>query len=60
LNLSRNNNVDYATSAFFTELNRTCRKSEQGVVLATAYVTTWVEVSSTLTDDDFTCVNFLT
>jgi hypothetical protein len=60
MNLSRNNNVDYATSALLTELNCTCRKSKQGVVFTAAYVATWVEVSSTLTNNDFSCVYFLT
>jgi hypothetical protein len=51
--LSRNDVYD-STSAFGAELNSACRKGKQSVVLAATNVNTRVEVSSTLTNDDFT------
>jgi hypothetical protein len=53
--LSRNDVYDSA-SAFGAELNSACRKSKQSVVLAATDVYAGVEVSSTLTHDDFTGV----
>jgi hypothetical protein len=57
--LSRND-VDDSAATLNTELNCTCRKSEQSVVLAAANVDARVEVCSTLTNNDFTCVYNLT
>jgi hypothetical protein len=57
--LSRND-VDDSAAALDTEFNGACRKSEQSVVLAATNVYTRVEVSATLTNDDFTSVYNLT
>jgi hypothetical protein len=54
------NDVDYAATTLGAKLYFACCKSKQCVVFATAYFCAWVKVGSTLTNNDFTGVDFLT
>jgi hypothetical protein len=54
-----NNHVYNAAATLDTELNCSGCQCEQSVVLAATYVSARVEVSSTLTNEDLACVDFL-
>jgi hypothetical protein len=52
--------VDDATTAVATEFNSASCECEESVIFAATNVVTWVEVSATLANDDFACINNLT
>jgi len=53
-------NVDDLAATLVTELNSTSCEGEESVIATTADVNAGVEVSSTLTNDDFAGKNLLT
>jgi hypothetical protein len=57
--LEAREDVHNATTAVATEFNGACSECEECVIFAATNVVTWVEVSSTLTNDDFTSVDSL-
>src|SRR4051794_14575220 len=57
--LLRRDDVDDAASATSSELNRTSRQSEQGVVTTASNVAARVEVCAALADDDLARVDDL-
>jgi hypothetical protein len=57
--LLRGDDVDNATTTTSAELHSACCQSEQGVVATAAYVGAWMEMSSTLTDQDLASIDKL-
>jgi hypothetical protein len=59
LDLCSLDDVYYSAATLGSEFNGTGSESKQSVILALTNVLSRVEVSSTLANNDFSCVNFL-